>query len=331
MATLTSTPLPPVKSPRITLYAATAISCLAWASFALGQSPDEQLQQQIARVPLPGAFNSTVLVYINDSDKPDQEFKIWSGPNWSIGLQSLAQPGIGFIPYDYCYANDEETWRYHFDSQRAERSKLFAQWHTTSFETSTPLGLLRQLRLSSPQVVSRKIEDGVISFTVVPTGPAGTARRVLEFDSESGFLLRTRTVFSGQMTSEIKFEDWRKLPSGNYVPHLVYFSAPGEGPDEPDLQMTYIHTNLAEIDGESPPTRFPLAPGFTIVDEIDGVTRRADGTELGSIERGQPTGAITSGRSPGSTGLTSRTVMFIGVGFILVAGVILGVRRWKGA
>lgn len=311
-------------------WAIVAVNCVC-VSLACGQSEQDHLRQALDRVPLPDACQSTVLVYINDGEEPDQEFKIWSGPNWSIGLQSLAQPGIGFIPHDYCYANVQETWRYHFDSQRAERSQQFAQWHTTAFESSTPLGLVRQLRLSTPKVDSVEIGDGVMSVTVVPTGPVTPARRMLEFDSRSGFLLRTTTTNSGRVTSEIKFEDWRALPSGSFVPFLVYFSAPGASADEPNLEMTFIHTAVAEIDRESPPDRVPLARGFTIVDEIDGVTRRADGTELGPIERGAPTGAVTAGRSPGAFRLSSRTVMLVGVGLIILAGAILGIKRWKGA
>ncbi len=95
------------------------------------------------------------------------------------------------------------------------------------------------------------------------------------------------------------------------------------------MEIQYL-TKQAEIIN-SPPDRLPFAQDFTIIDQIEGVTKTADGKVLGPIEHGNPAANAVRSGPPGSTGLKPRLVMLIGVGLILLAGVILGLRRWKGA
>lgn len=310
------------------------LALVAAASRAIAQSDapsdGEQLQQLLERVPLPEAYTASIQRYIDDDDEPDQELKVWSGPAWSVALQSLAQPGVGFIPYDYSHATPQESWRYHFDSQRAERNDHFQTRHTTAFERDSPFGLVRQLRAMRPGVDSIKTEGGLTIATIVPPGPPTPARRVLEFESKTGFLVRVTNVMSGRVNSETRFEDWRELPSGAFLPHRAWFSSVDLRDDRTDTDHSVL-TAVKEVDPSAPPDRLPIAPGFTIIDQIESVTKRSDGSVLGPIGQGDPTGAVTSGRAPGATSLSSRSVMLIGVALILLAGIVFGVKRWKGA
>lgn len=310
---------------------ACAIPCITPA-VCVGQSPEDQVQTLLDRVPLPAAYKAKAFRYLNEEQEPSQRIEVWTSQTWSVCIQSLAQPGIGFVPFDYVYAMPTESWRYAFDQRRAVRTNSFAERGYSALEANvSPMWLTRALR--SDEVVvhgMRTEESGSISVTLTRAGR--NARDIVTFDPSTGALTRFQALApSGEIQVDVRFEDWRSLPSGALVPFQVYKASRSAVASDPPWHSTMLLSEVEEIEPTSPPTRLPPASDFTIVDEIEGVSKKPDGTVLGPIERESRPAGLTSGRLPGTTGLGSRTIVLIGVGLILLAGIVFGIRRWKGA
>lgn len=313
-------------------WLAPAVLLMQAVCVSFGQANDERLQTLLDRVPLPAAYRAKALRYLDDEQDPSMEFQVWMARDWSVGLQSIAQPGLGFVPLDYSYSTRQESWRYSFTGRRAERTNIFAERHHAPMESQvSPINVIRRLKAGGADVLEVVSgQDGTTKAILANRGNKFTTH--LLFDDATGALKAEQTVSpAGEVQMEYRFEDWRTFPSGASAPYQVYVAAKGVRTDDPGWQATMLLTEVEEIDSASPPARLPLSSEFTIVDEIEGVSKRADGSVLGPIERQtQPTG-INRNPPPGAIGLGSRTVMLIGVGLILLAGIVFGVRRWKGA
>lgn len=307
------------------------LTCGANLTLARGLDPDkqQQLQALLARVPLPEAYSVRGHRYRDGEENPSEQIEAWIAMDWCVWLQSKVEPVIGFAPFEYFHGTDLASWRYHFSRRVAERSDEFRVWRRSGAEQMcSPLYLIRVLRNAGAEV--DKIADIDSELTEVTLShpqlfPKGTR---LSFDRRNGWI-KHLTVLGrdGDVVSETRFEDWRQLASGKSVPFQIYVDLPGSSP----INMMVLMTQAEEVSATTPPARLPMASDFIIVDQIEGMSKKADGTVLGPIERGvEPTG-VTSSRPPGTTGPGSRTVMLIGVGLILLAGIVFGIRRWKGA
>ncbi|MCL4220900.1 MAG: hypothetical protein KJZ65_05990 [Phycisphaerales bacterium] len=315
-----------------------AIACCLLATTASSAQPggagdQERLQRLLDRVPLPEAYyiESDLIGMSGPTDgQVTSRFKTWIGSNWSVSFQSMPQPGIGDVPKSYIYASPAETWRYHLDRQVAERNEVFAQRSFTPAEGLISVSyIVRALRRGEAKVfdITDHAEDGTVTVTL--SQPALYPRATLTFETATGFLTQVQAYDqSGKnLQTDDHFGDWRFLSDESAIPFILFSESIHRGEH---FQWRSVVTKAELIDNDRPPARIPIASNFTIIDHVEGVTKRADGSVIGPIEQGTPNSTVTAGRAPGTTGLSSRTVMLIGIGFILLAGVILGVRRWKG-
>ncbi|KAA0215401.1 MAG: hypothetical protein DYG94_04050 [Leptolyngbya sp. PLA3] len=315
---------------------AVACSLLATAaSPAQPSDPDnqERLQQLLDRVPLPTSYyieSDLIAMGGLQDDQVTSRFRTWIGSNWIVSFQSMPQPGIGDVPKDYTYATTDETWRYHLDRQMAERNEVFSQRSRTGGESLTSISyIVRVLRRGEAKVfeIADHAEDGTVTVSLAQ--PALYLWAILTFDTATGFLTQVQAYDqSGKnLQTNDHFGDWRFLSDESAIPFVL--TAERYLPEE-KVEWRSVVTK-AELIDDTPPARVPIASNFTIIDQIEGVTKRADGKVIGPIEKGTPNSNVTAGRPPGGLGLSSRTVMLIGVGLILLAGIIFGIRRWKGA
>ena len=320
---------------------------LFWLPFTcvnmcFGQTEPEELQMLLKHVPLPAAYMAKANVFnslVDDGQKPVQRLQVWAGPDWVVGLLLKNQPGLGFIPFDYIHETDKESWRYHLSNAQAERTTSFNRIHSNSFETRLmPSGLIRQLLTDPPVVnnISSNDEDDITTVTIAPPGPKTPARLVLHFQNSTGFLKSVQRIGpAGKVAVETVYDDWRQLSpdSESFIPFIITQEFAGRDNGPPEMLMTNLVLDAKEIDSSGPPERLSLASNITIIDQIEGVTKTADGKVIGPIVRGKPAANANTVRTgpPGTTGLKPRLVMLVGVGLILLAGIILGFRRWRGA
>lgn len=298
---------------------------------ASGQESDARFAAILDSVRLPAAFRARVFLY-SDSPEPSQQIDFESADEWCVATLSLPQPDLGFIPSEYIHYALTESWRYDFSRRVAARSNVFGQLQHCPVEgLCSPRDVLRTLRRVETSV-NRIVEQsaGVFEITVSPPGPKTTW--IVTIDSGRGELLRKRVLApSGDVSSDIKYENWCELPAGGKIPTQVYHSMRGAVAGDPRLEYSAILTEIASTDSAGPPARLRLAPDLTIADEIDSVSRRAEGTVLGRMGQDETLTGLRSSRPSGVSGLTSRVVVLVGVGLILMAGIIVGFRRWKGA
>ena len=297
------------------------------------QSADESLQSLIARIPLPSAYHAVAIVYNDEDTDPSQKYEVWVSREWAVALQSLVQPGVGFFPFDYVHATSKETWRYSFQSLKAVRSSSFNDHHFVALETCTPLYLLRELSSSDTVVheVVHNSDSGMTDVTVALARFPATMRAVVSVDAGGKIVTRKILNPDGKLVGEDRFKDWKEVADGAWVPMRVeQLFSPGED-GAFTSSRTLLFSDVSMIESRSPPDRIPVTSSFMIVDTIDNVTRRSDGTVLGPIEQGAPTSTANKSHGPAPTGLSSRTVVAIGVGLLLLAGGVIGFRRWKGA
>lgn len=315
-----------------------AVACSLLATTGSPAQPgssdnQERLQHLLDRAPLPTSYyiESDLIGMSGPQDgQVTSRFKTWIGSNWTVSFQSMPQPGIGDVPKEYIYATSDETWRYHLDRQMAERNEVFSQRSRIGGESLTSISyIVRVLRRGEAKVfdITDHVEDGTVTVSLAQ--PALYLRATLTFDTATGFLTQVQAYDqSGKnLQTNDHFGDWRFLSDESAIPFVLTAERylPGE-----KVEWRSVVTK-AELIDDTPPARVPIASNFTIIDQIEGVTKHADGKVIGPIEKGTPNSTVNAGRPPGAFGLSSRTVMLIGVGFILLAGVILGIRRWKGA
>lgn len=312
--------------------------CLALCAFlsvllhplAQGQDQAARFEELLDAVRLPPAFRARAFLY-RDDPEPEQRIDIESADEWCAGTQYLPQPGLDFIPFEYFHYGPAESWKYDFSRRVAARSDAFSRYQHCPIEgLCSPRDVLRALR--SKEALVDRIESqpgGVFDVKVSPPGPKTTW--IVTIDPGRGELLRKRVMApDGQVASDVKYENWLDLPSGGRVPTQLYHSMRGPVAGDPTFEYTVILTEIASVESGSPPPRLRLASDFSIVDEIEGVSKRADGTVLSDIDRGGGPAGLRTSALPGPGGLNPRLVVLCGVGFILLAGVIVGVKRWKG-
>jgi len=319
------------------LYAAVLVSfLLATGKVARAQEDQDpkqqQLQELLESVPIPDAFHEKSDFYLNDEDTPSQQYENWVAKDWNVSLQSVFQPGLGFIPFSYTHGTESETWDYSFQRHTAERSEWFSKYARLGGNelTSSVYYLLRILKKGESTVSDISLDS--VSHTTIVTfvQPNLYHKATLSFEQEHGWITQLQAYSpSGELVIDTHFNNWMDLDHAGSIPFLISTDMPGTEP----LHMVSVVTEADVIDPTKPPERLPIASDFTIIDQIEGVTKTADGKVIGPIVRGKPAANANTVRTgpPGTTGLKPRLVMLIGVGLILLAGVILGLRRWKGA
>jgi len=291
----------------------------------------EQLQRLLDRVPLPEAYSlecDRIGVGSFQDGQVVSRFRMTIGPDWVVSLQLMLQPGIGEVPVVYGYANPAETWRYHLDRQQVVRSQIFARRAYDSSETLTSVTyIIRALRENEARDIKfESHEDGTITVALTHEY---LSRAMLTFDTNTGFLTRLQVYDrSGKrLQLDDRFNDWRYLSDEAAIPFEIesemVFSTE-------TIRSRAVVTKAELLKTTSQPGRIPVSSSFTIIDEVEGVTKRADGTVIGPIERASATAGVVRTRPPSFGWLSSRTVMLVGIGLILLAGIVFGIKRWKG-
>lgn len=239
--------------------------------------------------------------------------------------------GVGRTIVDVRMGANGETWALNPSIFRITRTDDFGQRHIIAGETDySPVGVVRALRGLSREGLefSTNPQTGVTTYRVIVTHHGYSAP--VEVDIHNGRILAYRASFvSGRFHSQTTYEDWVELPEGGCVPTRVVSQSFDRSPTEPAVRRTVRVSDARLIAAASAPPPFPRPNGYVIVDEIEGVTKRSDGTVIAPIEypAEQP--------SRHGTGLSrpslNTALLVSGVALVILAGVVWRARSRGGS
>ena len=244
---------------------------------------------------------------------------------WMRRNAFLIVDGLGESLIESRLGTEAESWTIDARSSMAMRTNRFPEDLQEAGEVDvSPIAALRPL-------IERAIEIETVPSDLGENGRrvrATVTGRLVEFDLAGREVIAYRELLGpDRMVSEVLYEDWRDLPSGARAPHatIARYRDPATGEWRSIRYRIRIDRELTE---RSPPPDFELPAGFTIVDHVEGVTKRADGTVIAPIvyEQASEPGAATSAHSTGSGPGLGRLLIGIGVVVVLVAG-LLAFRR----
>lgn len=311
------------------------IACACSSSYSQIDSPSDLAQ----RVPIAPAYGGSAdETHNDDADIPNKIISYFHCDfsvafEWSVGVRFTVEPDFGTSPIAYEYASDESSYIYSYgQTPQVLRNSQFRDVGMMAIEQIvSPLPIIRVLRSGRFDNSKWTIEE-IGPTTVLEIRRDGSALKDrYSFDTQSWRLLVQQAYgANGKVAMERRFEDWVPVGSKGEAPTRIEYILPDMAGVR--IYSTTIISDLKELDVNSPPRKAAYRSDATIVDLIEGVTKRADGTVLGEIAP-VPTSAGAGnpiGQSAQKTiSQNARLFMFVGVGLILLAGVVLGVRRWK--
>jgi hypothetical protein len=127
---------------------------------------------------------------------------------------------------------------------------------------------------------------------------------------------------SDRISSRIEYTDYQELDSGRKLPRLILWTVEQPEPGAPPIRF---ETRITEVEELAPDVGMPVLtniPDATIVDRIEGVTRRADGSVIGPIQ--------TESNMPPATrsgGIPLQTILTWGGVALVLGAVFIYVRR----
>ncbi len=282
-------------------------------------------------MPIVEAYEGVVVETREDDPKQQFWHRFSTSFEWAEGaMYSLSD--FGKTPLAYYYATEGESYAYDF-------GHLSQVIRDTSFEDTgmmagedrvSPLSIIRVLRSGRFDTAKFSIEkEGAYTVLELPRSSVPVVDRYF-FEDDTGYLVRRETIGSSGKVHGRTYEDWVPVGDTGFAPSLIrLISSADDGEIVTDL--TGVVSEMKALDAESPPERINPRADMTIIDMIEGVTKLADGTVLGEITSSSTAAAVPAAKkAPATTSRRSRIVMAIGIGFILLAGVIIGLRRWLG-
>lgn len=303
------------------------IATLVGLAFSQVQTPTQSEIMGATR--LPSAYGGLAEMTRGDDPSIRFRFRFAIGDEWTSATQMKVLPEGLEVPILHEYATELESWYYTLgEYERATRNKRFTLSRRMAIEQSlSPLPALRDVK-SDDENVNAQIEEDDLHWVLHIDSEYGRRERIY-FEKSTGRPVKQVSLDrAGTIATIQEFLDWRPVGDGE-VPHTIRLIPPGENGHE--MRTTIVITESNPLDESTPPQRMTFGPDVLIIDEIENVTRRADGTVLGPIEQGTAASPSSQSQGPGPTGLSSRTVVAIGVGLVLLAAAAIGYRRWKGA
>ena len=234
--------------------------------------------------------------------------------------------GVGESINEIRYGDDNESLLIYTSAQQVQRTNRFADTYTDAGESEfSPMPIIRSLQRRSSFIEVEEVartNDGLVTLRI--TDPERQDSGYIEIDYKNDELVEYRSSPRGNhFVNTVAYQEWRDLPSGAHIPTKITsrISVPSMGYDT----VMYITVNDFKENPAGEPIKPPQVPtGFTVIDHIEGVTK-IDGKVIDKIQYGQPPKASKS--PPGTRGKqASNLFIWIGVGFVVIAGIVLGTR-----
>lgn len=292
---------------------------ICWAGI-VGAEPvdaDELIARLEAR--LPERIRTESKIIFQDESLPSQRHVLMYTPDWSRVDQWRQVPDLG-ENIILAGTNDGETMSTFFgDSQRIEiRESTPSSLHVDGPARLVPMPILNAIRASRSVDKIESHPDGETYSFDIPELLGGT---YFEIDVREDRITAFRRGRSAdQISSEVTYEEYKKLDNGRELPRLITKTTQQPEPGSAPIKF---ETRITEVEEIAPDLVMPTLmniPGVTIVDRIEGVTRRADGSVIGLIEsESNLPPAKSSGGIPLNTILTwGGVALVLGAAFIYV-------------
>lgn len=262
----------------------------------------------------------------------DGAMRYWNEVDFSFGKKYVYLkrfkdiPGVGVSIIDVRNGDFDESLRVVPSENVIYRTRTFEQSYSESGESElSPLPIVRALFFQIDQIEiakSEQMDDGVLTYQF--SGKDGVGYGVSEIDVQEDRIIAYRSgkVKSG-FVSTIHYGKWMDLPSGAHVPTVIR-SDIFDPQSETITRQVIELTDIVELASNYVHTIRPLPQGFTVIDHIEGVSK-VDGKVIDKIQYGQP--LKSNSPQPGARGKqASKFFIWIGAGFVIVAGIVLGTK-----
>lgn len=254
----------------------------------------------------------------------------WKRVEFSIGASFLSWEVVQLLPggrervLEVRYGDMNESWLFYPSHFQATRNKRFANTLTDAGETDlSPMPIIRMVQSRTDQLeIKKTAESGDGKVTLRVSDSTGTSVGYSEIDILDGRIIEYRAnLKNDKFITTVEYGGWIQLPSGKSVPTENISTLWDPGTDSTIIQTIHIE-NIVENDASYKPAKPRFPASYTVIDHIEGVTK-SDGKVIGQDQSGQPSKSKYS--SPRSRGKqASQYFIWIGVGFVVVAGVMVG-------
>lgn len=267
-----------------------------------------------------------IFAYEQDGAKID-----WKRVEFSLGMDFLSMkvfqtiPGTGDGILEVRYGDSTESILIRPAEFRVERDRRFANTLTDAGELDlSPMTILRTAKNRSGLVVEEvsKSEEGVSTLRL--SDGTGQSPGYAEVDILDNQIVEYRAQpRNGRFMVVEQYLDWQEIQPSQYAPTRIVSTLWTPGDKESLVQYIRVE-NLRVTDESDRPERPKTPHGFTVIDHIEGVTK-TDGKVIAAIEYGAPSDSSASSASADSE-RAGVLLVWIGVGFVVIAGVVLGVK-----
>lgn len=283
---------------------------------------------------LPSGYACEVLIQIDGTETVPgtREARVSVASHWARVEYAQVIEGVGKSLVEVRMGADGETWVLNPASLTVRRSGDFAQRRIIAGESDfSPIGVVRALRAAlerGSESTSRSQPGGVVTYRVVVTHQSLSAP--VEVDIQDGRITAYRASFvAGRFYSQTVYDEWIELADGSCVPTRVVSESFNSGTGDPAIRNTVLIRDICPLPAPATAPSFRIPPEYTVIDEIDGVTKKSDGTVIAPIE-------YPDDRSsrPGLRGTQTAMNTFLlasGVAIVILAGLIWRAKSRSGS
>lgn len=267
-------------------------------------------------------------------DPSTKEADVWKRVEFAIGLDFVYMkvfqvvPDLGESLIEVRHSTREESLLIRPQSFQAELTHRFHDTLTDAGERDiSPLLIVRNVSRAQDAPELLEVDPAGESVrTYRLTDVTGKTPGFAEVDIHDGMVVGFRSnKRDGKFIQDIRYEQWKKIGGDVEVPTRVLSRLWDPQSDSTITQRVEIQ-DLRLVEHDEVPDQPQVPAGYTIVDHIRGETRQ-DGEVLGKIEYGDQGHASEESRRAGALEHTEKWLVWLGVGCIVTAGVVVGSKR----
>ncbi len=237
-------------------------------------------------------------------------------------------PGIGESVMEIRYGDQNESWLIRPSQFQATRSKRFANTLTDAGEVDlSPMPIIRMLLNRMDQLdIEKTSENADGSVTLRISDATGARGGYSEIDVLDGKIVEYRAnKIKDKFLVVVEYGEWAQLPSGEHIPTRNVSKIRSTDLVDNMLTQTVHIKDIAEHEASYMPEKPQVTSNMTVIDHIEGITK-TDGEVIAPIQYGQQSPKSQISSPADSAKKAGKLFIWIGVGFVVIAGVVLGTK-----
>ena len=247
----------------------------------------DDLMDALDNLCLPSGYRFEASIQISGTETVlgSREARVAVSSDWVRIEHHQVIEGVGKNLIDIRIGAEGATWIWNPPSFTIRRNGDFAQRRIIAGETDfSPIGVVRALRAvkteGSESVLDPNTGAKTYRVMIVNQNRSGP----VEIDIQNGRITSYRASFvGGRFYSQTTYEEWIELPDGSCVPTRIVSESFSGSSDEPAIRNTVSVRDIRIIPPTTPPPSVSVPPEYTLIDEIEGVTKKSDGTVIAPI------------------------------------------------